>query len=236
MYKFNESFFEEIDTPEKAYWLGFISADGGINIPGFGRETGHVLCINLKQDDSTHLDALQQALCRKGPIYHTCVAGHRVSRLQIGSAKMVQDLISHGVSPRKSLSLKPWDGSIELMRHYWRGLVDGDGYIGKSIKRTVQGRIYPAWRISLVGTKDVLESFRQFVSEIGGPPGYLGPHGRAFLISWQGMNAPAKICESLYVDANIFLKRKWLAAKELLSYHAERNIIKRGDLPSEETV
>lgn len=28
MYKYNEKFFKKIDTPQKAYWLGFLYADG----------------------------------------------------------------------------------------------------------------------------------------------------------------------------------------------------------------
>jgi len=27
-YQFNTRYFNKIDTPEKAYWLGFIAADG----------------------------------------------------------------------------------------------------------------------------------------------------------------------------------------------------------------
>ncbi len=33
-YKINESIFEEINTPEKAYWLGFLYADGWISKNG----------------------------------------------------------------------------------------------------------------------------------------------------------------------------------------------------------
>jgi hypothetical protein len=31
-YKINEDFFQEIDTEEKAYWLGFLYADGYIHV------------------------------------------------------------------------------------------------------------------------------------------------------------------------------------------------------------
>lgn len=37
-YKFNDSYFNCIDSEDKAYWLGFLSADAGINIPGIGRK------------------------------------------------------------------------------------------------------------------------------------------------------------------------------------------------------
>ena len=33
-YQVNEFFFDEIDSEEKAYWLGFIYADGYVNTNG----------------------------------------------------------------------------------------------------------------------------------------------------------------------------------------------------------
>lgn len=30
MYKINENYFEKIDSENKAYWIGFISADGNV--------------------------------------------------------------------------------------------------------------------------------------------------------------------------------------------------------------
>jgi len=49
---FNHNFFETIDTEEKAYWLGFIAADGGLasNI--------YRLTIGLNQKDQNHLEKL----------------------------------------------------------------------------------------------------------------------------------------------------------------------------------
>ena len=48
--KFNENVFDSIDTEEKAYWLGFIFADGYISLKGNSFE------LSLKGSDSEHLD------------------------------------------------------------------------------------------------------------------------------------------------------------------------------------
>ena len=48
-YFFNESIFDNIDTAEKAYWIGFITADGYIN------EKRGWLSIQLQYSDIDHL-------------------------------------------------------------------------------------------------------------------------------------------------------------------------------------
>ena len=37
--------------------------------------------------------------------------------------------MSHGITAKKTDALQPWDGPADLMPHYWRGLIDGDGSI-----------------------------------------------------------------------------------------------------------
>jgi hypothetical protein len=62
-YNFNENYFEKIDTEEKAYWLGFITADGSINL-GYGKQKFYQLHINLKGGDYSHLEKFQKAIER----------------------------------------------------------------------------------------------------------------------------------------------------------------------------
>lgn len=53
----DESFFETIDSEEKAYWVGFILADGCIN-----DFKGWTLVVSLQLGDINHLRKLQAAL------------------------------------------------------------------------------------------------------------------------------------------------------------------------------
>lgn len=54
---FNESYFEVIDTEDKAYWLGFLYADGNIyyHKDKNGDRKGGKVELSLKSDDFNHL-------------------------------------------------------------------------------------------------------------------------------------------------------------------------------------
>jgi hypothetical protein len=50
MIEYNRHIFDVIDTPEKAYWLGFIIADGYLN------DNKNMLRIKLGNKDKCHLE------------------------------------------------------------------------------------------------------------------------------------------------------------------------------------
>src|SRR6202012_252825 len=63
IYALDDYFFDVIDTEAKAYWLGFITADGcvraGVISNGWQR---HGLSVKLKASDSGHLEKLKADL------------------------------------------------------------------------------------------------------------------------------------------------------------------------------
>jgi len=52
----NNAFFKAIDSPHKAYWLGFLYADGGMDRRGSG------LILELSDKDEDQLDRFMNAL------------------------------------------------------------------------------------------------------------------------------------------------------------------------------
>jgi len=116
----NPRYFEDIDTEAKAYWLGFLYADGGV--------TERRLSIHLKECDQPHIERFQQAIGSTHKLYPTksgCV------RVDISSTPMCRDLMRHGVLPNKTLTLQPPANLNEnLTAHFIRGFWDGDGSIG----------------------------------------------------------------------------------------------------------
>lgn len=149
-YDFNEDFFEVIDSEEKAYWLGFIYADGYI--------TENNKCgISLKSVDIGHLEKFKKSIKSNHKIsiyesqYNEKCNITEYCRIILTSKKNVDNLMDKGVSHRKSLILKFPNKEIFKNQndiiHFIRGYFDGDGsIIGGGIPR-----------ISFVGTKEFLE-------------------------------------------------------------------------------
>lgn len=54
--KFNENVFDIIDSEEKAYWLGFIFADGNISSPYKNGKPKYTFELSLALKDKEHLD------------------------------------------------------------------------------------------------------------------------------------------------------------------------------------
>lgn len=135
-YSFNDSYFNTIDTPEKAYWLGFIAADGCIIDTSAGEGSQKRVKIALQKSDDEHLRKFRECIEGNHPItYHEVVnrkwnIKSEECQIVIYSASMVEDLERLGLYPRKTYSL-PFPNtrqvSNRLMPHYLRGFIDGDG-------------------------------------------------------------------------------------------------------------
>jgi thymidylate synthase (FAD) len=118
----NTSFFAEIDTPTKAYVLGVIYADGNIafreNQPSYGSITQH-------KDYAAWLKRL-------GALWGgSVIAGGRPNsvKLTIPGIDAAEHLVGHGVVQSKSKILVGPDLPDELVPHFVRGYLEGDGYI-----------------------------------------------------------------------------------------------------------
>jgi intein/homing endonuclease len=165
--KFDNTVFDCIDTEEKAYWLGFIFADGYISSDSLKGKSRYLLEISLKASDKNHLDkfnkfmkhenankvTIEDAKCGK-VICKRC-------RWYVANKHLWETLNSYGCTPRKSLTLKFPDESIfkskDLIRHFIRGYFDGDGCFTRHIHHTI---VSPA--ISFLGTKDFLDKILEY--------------------------------------------------------------------------
>lgn len=131
-YNLNENYFEVIDSCEKAYWLGFIAADGYIT----RRKTGQaVLGISLAEIEP--LERFREDISTDKPIYRYDwkdnpgkYSDGTEFKLLLVSDKLVNDIEKHGIVERKTFKLKfPKDLKEEYYSHYIRGYFDGDGSV-----------------------------------------------------------------------------------------------------------
>ena len=211
-YKLNENYFENIDSYEKAYWLGFIAADGCVYETGSGSK---VLSFNLNYRDKNHLDKFLKAIDSTAIIKIIDGAGFgastKIASLQINSNKMVKDLNNLGIVQRKSLILsKP---NIEEKYYYdWiRGYFDGDGSITVELSNGNS-------QINFLGTKEVLD----FIQEVLRPEKINKLHQNSlnkntFSLTYGGKSLILQLLDKFYKDPIVYLDRKY---EKVLKVHS----------------
>ena len=209
----NEDFFKTIDTEEKAYWLGFIYADGYIiEFKRGERVKSMSLGIGLNANDKTHLQKfLNDIEYTNGKITQKTMKGkdeklHDSVQVVVNNTQMCRDLIKLGVTPRKSHTLTFPSKDIvsdHLLRHFIRGYVDGDGYVGYARNNRL--------RFGVIGTRWFLEGLMERNSMFNAP---IRIDKRSSIpttnngIGMSHTRAENILCY-LYKDANVYLDRKY---------------------------
>jgi hypothetical protein len=123
-------YFKDIDTKEKAYWLGFIYADGFItrdrNILRFG--------MGISEKDEIIIDKFCKAI-DLNPNYKQYVHQDNTVRIRIANNRFSKNLENHGVivGSEKSKNIKlPELKNTDLDLAFLLGHFDGDGTTGTS--------------------------------------------------------------------------------------------------------
>lgn len=132
LYTIDETYFNSIDTPDKAYILGLLYADGNAN-KKFSQIT-----LKLQEKDKEILDKISLRLKTNKPLhfYKKTQASHQNQYvLKITNKIIYQNLISFGIVPNKTFITKFPNISQELYSHFVRGYFDGDGCLHVDLKR-----------------------------------------------------------------------------------------------------
>jgi AraC-like DNA-binding protein len=214
VYRLNENFFDTIDTEEKAYWLGFLYADGGLVHYEAPRIKTYSIRLGLAEVDLEILERLRDTLYPDkdkpiaAPKHKGGYTGSSQQRyLEIHSKHMFTSLVSKGCGLRKSLMLQfPTSDQVPdaLIRHFIRGYFDGDGCITWNTKIS---RI--AASFGMVSSKDFVEGAERILASIGAP-GHLRQHCKSpvWYVHVGRQISLKRIYHYLYDDATVFLKRK----------------------------
>ena len=224
IYICNEDYFESIDTEDKAYWLGFIYADGYIQAK---RETNtRKIGLSISNKDIEHLRKFKKCLNATHEIReYKVTSGYSNNtvycRLLITSEKLAHDLEEKGCFENKTNILKfPTKEQVpqHLIRHFIRGYFDGDGSIWHTSQKDNKDKTYS---IDFCGTDDFLTGIMRELIRVG-----IINHTYKFDKRKKGQtvsrfrfggNLQAKaFCEYIYKDATICLQRKYDRYKDLV--------------------
>lgn len=213
----NEDIFNIIDTEEKAYWLGFMYADGYIE----SKSNGIGLDLSIK--DLTHLQKFQKFLEYEGNISIVKASNYRhisnvnkqgeqiyMAKLLIRNSKLWEDLNKWGCVPNKSLILKFPDPEIfnndeSLILAFIRGYFDGDGSLG--YYRHSQSNPNKEESLQFVGTKHFLQGVQKYLGQ-----GFLMQKPNCNLLTYRLSYSTKKAniaAQLLYDNASIYLERKY---------------------------
>jgi hypothetical protein len=218
-------FFKKIDTEEKAYWLGFIAADGNVD------KNKRVCSIQLKQSDKGHLEKFSKVF---NDYYHISLINsvYPSARISIYSKQCCLDLEQYGITPNKSLTLDINFNLIpkELILHFIRGYFDGDGSIFCSIPKRENGYNYEEWGCNFVGTEKVLTYFKEYLNL----ENKITKKGNVYSLDINGILKTYQVLTLLYKDSTIFLERKKNKYNELQSSQRLNKLVSRNNYFSEE--
>jgi Mor family transcriptional regulator len=190
----NDIFFSKIDSEEKAYWLGFFAADGNVS------KIGYRVQISLSKKDRAHVELFKKHI---GAVSEVRDDARGFSTLSFKNKVFWNNVCNAGIGPNKTLDLKKPKVIQELDKHFWRGMIDGDGCIPE-LSRAGSGR----YVVELVGTKDICQSFLDYCGEIYGYKcGSLINYKTWFKASLEGQSAKM-VLSDLYGGATVFLQRK----------------------------
>lgn len=191
--KFNDDFFELIDTESKAYFLGLFHADGSYFTTKQGKE---IFAIRLHEKDKELIQKL--LLCLDLPTsYMEILPKESQVGFRISTSSFVQHL--RDIKSTKLLARIP----THLRRHFIRGIFDGDGTI---YSKTVRHR-FRYYYAGFIGFLPFIEFIQDNIPDVRFSVRPTNSNGiyRAETYSKQDLLA---FYEFMYEGATLFLNRK----------------------------
>lgn len=162
----NENYFENIDTENKAYFLGLIYADGYVGV-----HDELVISFKANDDGVNILNLLKSELGFTGEL-KTAFQSHagynpgaETVKLNFSNAKINSDLRKWGLSEYKLESRKHIpDIPKELVPHFIRGMFDGDGSIAVYMDSS-SGKPCEKATFAVYGNQSLLEEIRDIFTK-----------------------------------------------------------------------
>lgn len=208
-YSINETFFDIIDTQEKAYVLGLLYADG------YNNTDRNSVSLGLKETDREVLDKITALIQPSKPLQYVNVSetkgfenSQNQYRLVIANKHISQRLVELGCVKAKTHNLTfPTEEQVpsHLIRHFIRGYFDGDGSVSNNNRL----------QMDIVGTISFLEKIQEIIeSELDVKKSKLNKRHKKSkneirALQIRGKYQCLKFKEFMYDNATIYLKRKY---------------------------
>lgn len=216
-YTLNNSYFSSIDTEHKAYWLGYLFADGFVGDDNFSN-------VSLSSIDMEILEKFKIDIEFTGEIRESVLSGFNkglknskpIYTLNFSSKKMSDDLRKLGIKKnRKEENVNIPIIRSDLNNHFLRGYIDGDGSIyAYTRKYNIKNKLYSYNRIKfdLIANDVMVIFFKTLLPDVSFTFGKSKTVWLKF-IQVQSKLSLRILFEFIYKDATIFLNRKHIVWK-----------------------
>lgn len=234
IYNYNVDYFENIDTEEKAYWLGFIMADGYVSSSLSSCELG----IELSSRDIVHLKKFNKCINGNVQVKEFVKPGHfllsgrkipdtKMCSIRLYKRKIVDDIIKQGVVKNKTYIQKipPIYNDEKLNIAFLRGYFDGDGSfcINQKTKScqfditSINLKILEYWRVDLYKKYNITS----YISSSKNKDSTV----ECYKLHFKGLENSYKFGQLIYSNSNISLDRKYNAYNNyILEYNVKNRI------------
>lgn len=191
----NYHIFDSIDNEEKAYWLGFLFADGYVSLKT------NLIELSLQLNDKNHLEKFKLFISAKQNITEDSFR----CRITISNKHLKETLINLGCTPQKSNNIRFPKIDKNLYPYFIRGYFDGDGCISKTFSSFLWNTASIAsGSISFItDLKNILENVN--INEL---IIYKKSKSNVWYIGFIGQNFD-KFLSYIYQNPNIYLDRKF---------------------------
>lgn len=216
----NTDYFSIIDTHEKAYWLGFLYADG------YHLEKYNKIGMQLSIRDIKHIEKFCKCLDIKNKIKSTppfsrkicgrVVNSDGLCSINFGSKKMSIDLTKLGLISKKSLVLKfPDEKQLpeNFINSFILGYFDGDGCLSQSYSDSCS-----RFGVTILSSEEFCNSLIDVVKKLIDVKVKLwnkSPLDKIRKVHISGNIQTQTFMDWLYKDSNVFLDRKYEIYKSL---------------------
>lgn len=195
-YTINEDAFSDINEEGCAYFYGWLLTDGCLSKQSISIELSsrdEELLENLKNylKSSNTIRRRSRADNRTGNVYHQ-------SSFAFSHSPILERLKSFGFESKKSLNEKCPE-QLAFNRHFWRGVIEGDGCIAKN-----------SYKLEVCGSKEIAECFANYCAAIC--PEYtpkVKMNGKMHVGYVSSKNQVKKILDEIYKDCTYKLSRKY---------------------------
>lgn len=210
-HKLNEMYFDNLNSPNKAYILGFLYADGNVG------KKKYSISLSLQENDIAILEAIKQEIESEAPLYYRKFEKYNDKygintrnqwALVLHSKHMYTSLAKLGIVPNKTHQIVyPNFLEEDLHRHFIRGVLDGDGCIHKPY-----GNYNKIKSVDINGTKEFCQGLKNIVENV------LGIHcsiirtdknRTTYRSVISGGNQVSKFLDWIYNEAELKLERKY---------------------------